>query len=150
LTPSFTAPADSDENGAFLIVIVSDLAKFFLQKALQQQQQQQERDGAVDDDDDREDVVFSSGEVALLDAGGADFDQVLSELIAELESLKDALDRPDIADIKAKADDVIGMSDDILTWDRFYETLFRPKTFRINYHPQIWDKVPSQNHINII
>jgi hypothetical protein len=28
--------------------------------------------------------------------------------------------------------------------DRFYETRLRPKTFRINFHPQILSKVPPQ------
>jgi hypothetical protein len=28
-------------------------------------------------------------------------------------------------------------------WDRFYKTPFRPKDFRINFHPQIFDKFPA-------
>jgi hypothetical protein len=28
----------------------------------------------------------------------------------------------------------------------FYKTLFRPKSFRINFHPQIFDKFPPKNN----
>jgi hypothetical protein len=30
------------------------------------------------------------------------------------------------------------------TWDRFCKTPLRTKTFRINFHPQIFDKYPPQ------
>jgi hypothetical protein len=32
--------------------------------------------------------------------------------------------------------------------DRFYETPFRPKTFRLNFRPQIPDQLPAQNSVN--
>jgi hypothetical protein len=38
-----------------------------------------------------------------------------------------------------------------LFWDRdrFYKTKFRPKTFRINFHPKILDKLPIKTNICI-
>jgi hypothetical protein len=33
--------------------------------------------------------------------------------------------------------------------DRFYKTQFRPKTFRINLHPHIFDKFPPTTYLNI-
>jgi hypothetical protein len=32
------------------------------------------------------------------------------------------------------------------TWDRFYKAPFRPKTFRINFSPQILDKLHQKQH----
>jgi hypothetical protein len=33
------------------------------------------------------------------------------------------------------------------TWDRFHKTPFRPKTFRINFHPQSLAEFVPQNSI---
>jgi hypothetical protein len=30
------------------------------------------------------------------------------------------------------------------TWDRFYKTPFRPKTFRINFHPKLFLQISTQ------
>jgi hypothetical protein len=35
-------------------------------------------------------------------------------------------------------------------WDRYYKTLFRPKTFPINFHPQILDSIPPNNIYGIL
>jgi tellurite resistance-related uncharacterized protein len=37
-----------------------------------------------------------------------------------------------------------------VTRDQFYETPFRPKTFRTNFHPQMLDKKPSKNNTKYV